>query len=140
MAAKLSGAGGDGGKTIEQNADINVTPFVDIMLVLLTVVLTTANFIATGRIPVSLPQTTHAETGHQKNKTIELAVGGAIYFDGDQVTKDTLVEQARGLPLETPLLIRAARAIRFQNFVDVTDVLKQLKFIKVAVQTQNTAK
>ena len=35
---------------------INVIPFVDIMLVLLTMVLTTATFISTGRIPVSLPQ------------------------------------------------------------------------------------
>ena len=33
MGAKLSGPAGQGGKTIEQNADINVTPFVDIMLV-----------------------------------------------------------------------------------------------------------
>lgn len=124
----------------EPIAALNVIPFVDIMLVLLTVVLTTANFIATGRIPVSLPQTTHAETGPQKNKTIELAAGGAIYFDGEQVSKDTLAEKAKDLPPETPFLIRADRTIQFQQFVDVTDVLKQLKFTKVAVQTQNTAK
>ena len=37
-------------------------------------------------------------------------------------------------------MIRADRAIQFQKFIDVTDVLKQLKFTKVAVQTQNTAK
>jgi biopolymer transport protein ExbD len=110
------------------------------MLVLLTIVLTTASFIATGRIPVALPQTAHAETGQQKNRTIELAVGGAIYFDGEQVNKDTLAEKAKDLPQETSFLIRADRAIQFQQFVDVTDVLKQLKFTKVAVQTQNTAK
>jgi len=119
---------------------LNVIPFVDIMLVLLTIVLTTASFIATGRIPVALPQTAHAETGKQQDKTIELAVGGAIYFDGEQVTKETLTERAKGLPPETSFLIRADRAIQFQQFVDVTDVLKQLKFTRVAVQTQNTAK
>jgi biopolymer transport protein ExbD len=124
----------------EPIATLNVIPFVDIMLVLLTIVLTTASFIATGRIPVALPQTSHAETGQQKNRTIELAVGGAIYFDGEQVTKDTLAEKAGGLPSDTSFLIRADRAIQFQQFVDVTDVLKELKFTKVAVQTQNTAK
>lgn len=124
----------------EPIATLNVIPFVDIMLVLLTIVLTTASFIATGRIPVALPQTAHAETGQQKNRTIELAVGGAIYFDGEQVNKDTLAEKAKDLPQETSFLIRADRAIQFQQFIDVTDVLKQLKFTKVAVQTQNTAR
>jgi biopolymer transport protein ExbD len=119
---------------------LNVIPFVDIMLVLLTIVLTTASFIATGRIPIALPQTAHAETNKQKDKTIELTVGGAIYFDGEQVTKDSLAEKARDLAPETSFLIRADRAIQFQQFVDVTDVLKQLKFTRVAVQTQNAAK
>jgi biopolymer transport protein ExbD len=119
---------------------LNVIPFVDIMLVLLTIVLTTASFIATGRIPVALPQTAHAETGKQQDKMIELTAGGGIYFDGEQVTKETLTEKARALPPETSFLIRADRSIQFQQFVDVTDVLKQFKFTKVAVQTQNTAK
>lgn len=119
---------------------LNVIPFVDIMLVLLTIVLTTASFIAIGRIPIALPQTAHAETNKQKDKTIELAVGGAIYFEGEQVTKDSLTEKAKDLPPETSFLIRADRAIQFQLFVDVTDVLKQLKFTRVTVQTQNAAK
>ena len=54
MAAKLSGAGGDGGKTIEQNADINVTPFVDIMLVLLIIFMVAAPM-ATVSIRLDLP-------------------------------------------------------------------------------------
>lgn len=125
----------------EQPIDtLNVIPFVDIMLVLLTIVLTTASFIATGRIPVALPRTAHAETEKQKDKTIELVVGGAIYFEGEQVSKDTLTERAKGLPPQTSFLIRADRAIQFQQFVDVTDVLKELKFTKVAVQTRNTVK
>jgi biopolymer transport protein ExbD len=119
---------------------LNVIPFVDIMLVLLTIVLTTASFIATGRIPVALPQTSHAETGKQKDKTIELTVGGGIYYEGEQVSKETLTERAKGLPPETSFLIRADRAIQFQQFIDVTDVLKQLKFTKVAIQTRNTAR
>lgn len=49
---------------------INVIPFVDIMLVLLTMVLTTANFIATGRIPLALPQA--SQTKVEKPRTSPL--------------------------------------------------------------------
>ena len=42
-------------------SQINVIPFIDVMLVLLAVVLTTATFVAQGKIPVSLPGATEAE-------------------------------------------------------------------------------
>ena len=125
----------------EQPIDtLNVIPFVDIMLVLLTIVLTTASFIATGRVPVALPQTSHAETGRQKAKTIELTVGGGIYYEGEQISKEAFAERAKDLPPETSFLVRADRAIQFQQFIELTDVLKQLKFSRVAIQTKNTAK
>ncbi len=125
----------------EQPIDsLNVIPFVDIMLVLLTIVLTTASFIATGRIPVTLPQTSHAQSERKNDKTIELAVGGEIYLDGEQVSKDALMDRAKSLPPDTSFLIRADRAIAFQQFIDVADVLKQLNFTKVAVQTQNVSR
>lgn len=126
----------------EQPIDtLNVIPFVDIMLVLLTIVLTTASFIATGRIPVALPQSAHAAQSEKKqDKVIELAAGGAMYFDGVQVSKDELAGRAKGLPPDTSFLIRADRAIAFQQFIDVADVLKQLNFAKVAVQTQNVSR
>jgi biopolymer transport protein ExbD len=55
---------------------LNVIPFVDIMLVLLTIVLTTANFIATGRIPVALPLASPAQVEKHQDKTIDLGVNG----------------------------------------------------------------
>lgn len=125
----------------EQPIDaLNVIPFVDIMLVLLTIVLTTASFIATGRIPVTLPQAAHAQSEKKQDKTIELTAGGGIYFDGEQVSKVTFTDRARNLPPDTSFLIRADRAIAFQQFIDVADVLKQFNFTKVAVQTHNVSR
>jgi biopolymer transport protein ExbD len=115
---------------------LNVIPLVDVMLVLLTMVLTTANFIATGRIPVSLPNATQAKVEKQKERTIELTVDGSVYFDGQAVTKDELPGRLAGLPQDTAFLIRADRAIAFQNFVDVAGILKKSNFTKVAVQTK----
>lgn len=119
---------------------LNVVPLVDVMLVLLTMVLTTANFIATGRIPVALPQATQTQIEKQKNKTIELSADGAIYYDGKATSKDDLQGQLAGLPPETSFLVRADRAIPFQIFIDVADVLKKLNFTKVAIQTKTVAK
>lgn len=119
---------------------LNVIPFVDIMLVLLTIVLTTANFIATGRIPITLPKASHAETDKQKSRTIELAASGDIYLDGKPISKEGLESEVKTLPAETAFLIRADRATAFERFIDVTDVLKGLHFTKIAIQTKSQAK
>lgn len=120
---------------------LNVIPFVDIMLVLLTIVLTTASFIATGRIPVALPQAaSHSQIEKHQDKTIDLAVDGGIYLDGEQVSKEALEDRAKSLPPQTSFLVRADRALQFQQFIDIADILKRLGFTKVAVQTKNVAR
>jgi biopolymer transport protein ExbD len=118
---------------------LNVIPFVDIMLVLLTIVLTTANFIATGRIPITLPQASQSQIDKQ-DKVIELTAAGAIYLDGVSVSQGDLEGQLSGLPPETSFLIRADKDIAFQKFIDVADALKRLKFNKVAIQTRTVGR
>ena len=119
---------------------INVIPFVDIMLVLLTMVLTTASFIATGRIPVSLPQASRSQIEKHQDKTIELTAAGDIFLDSHVVTKEALEEQVGQLPKDTSFLIRADRNLPFQGFVDVADILKRLNFNRVAIQTLNASR
>jgi biopolymer transport protein ExbD len=116
---------------------INVIPFIDIMLVLLTMVLTTANFIVTGRIPVSLPQASPTKVEKHEGKTIELTADGTVYFDSAPVPGADLESKVRGLPPDTSFLIRADRNLAFQKFIDVADVLKKLNFNHVAVQTRS---
>jgi biopolymer transport protein ExbD len=119
---------------------INVIPFIDIMLVLLTMVLTTANFIVTGRIPVSLPQASPTKVEKHQDKTIELPADGAIYLDGVPVPAGDLESRVSSLPRDTSFLIRADRNLVFQKFIDVADVLKRLNFTRVAVQTRSISK
>jgi biopolymer transport protein ExbD len=121
-------------------ATLNVIPFVDIMLVLLTMVLTTANFIQTGRIPIALPQASHMQVEKHQDKRIELTANGDIYFDGEAVSKEGLETRLGTLPLDTSFLIRADRNLTFQGFIDVAETLKRLNFNKVAVQTKNASK
>jgi biopolymer transport protein ExbD len=119
---------------------LNVLPFVDIMLVLLTIVLTTANFIATGRIPVSLPQASRSQIEQHQDKTIDLTASGDIYFQGVRISKGELETWLGTLPHDTSILIRADRTLAFQKFIDVADILKRLNFTAVAVQTQSVSK
>lgn len=119
---------------------INVVPLVDIMLVLLTIVLTTASFISAGRIPVSLPQASKPDFEKRKEAVIEIAPGGEIYFEGEPVSPATLEARLAERPNQTPVLVRADRGSKFQSFVDVADILKRLKITKVGIQTENSAK
>ncbi|MDY0301184.1 MAG: biopolymer transporter ExbD [Trichlorobacter sp.] len=116
---------------------MNVIPFVDIMLVLLTIVLTTSSFIATGRIPVNLPQASPDQASTSNAQIIELGPDGEIVFNGNVATPAALKTVLEPISKETPLMVRADRNIPLQQFIDVVDVLKQLNFTRVAVQTEN---
>jgi biopolymer transport protein ExbD len=116
---------------------MNVIPFVDIMLVLLTIVLTTSSFIATGRIPVHLPLASKSITDSDKVVTLELTVSGGLYFEGRPVTLTELQSALSPLRRESAFLIRADRDISLQRFIDVADILRQMGFSRVAVQTKD---
>ncbi|HUI45947.1 MAG TPA: biopolymer transporter ExbD [Nitrospirota bacterium] len=115
---------------------INVIPLVDVMLVLLTIVLTTSTFIATGAIRVELPQASKSPAEILKTQTIEIDASDNVYLNGRLTALDELKVSLQATPRETPLLIRADRNIRLQAFVDVLDVVKNLEFKRVSLQTQ----
>lgn len=116
---------------------MNVIPFVDIMLVLLTIVLTTSSFIASGRIPVNLPQASKSVTQADKAVIIELNAAGDMFFNGRLVAQESLKALLAPIERETGFVIRADKDTTLQRFIDVADLLKQLKFTKVAVQTKS---
>lgn len=119
--------------------NMNVIPLVDVMLVLLTIVLTTSTFIAAGAIPVELPRTTNADITPLKTMTIEIDNKGILYLGAKPVSlaalQGTLATEQRSMPI----LIRADRTIALQIFVDVMDVVKGLGFTKVSLQTEQEA-
>jgi len=115
---------------------INVIPFVDVMLVLLTIVLTTSTFIATGAISVTLPKASSAQGETLKRQTISIDQNGEIYFNATKMALAGLSAAVRTLDKDTPLLIRADCHIRLQVFIDVLDLLNSGGFKKVAIQTE----
>ena len=115
---------------------INVIPFIDIMLVLLTIVLTTSTFIARGAIPMQLPKASQNQAQALHTLTIEIDSEGGLYLNGLRVTREGLCGSIALRGRDTHLLIRADRSVALQNFVDVMDDVKTLGFKNLSLQTE----
>jgi len=115
---------------------INVIPFIDIMLVLLTIVLTTSTFIAQGGIPVQLPCAEKSASELLRTSTIDIDKNGVVHFAAQPLSLVELKETLRTLDKETPLLLRADRHLLLQDFVEVLDLVKGLGFSRVSLQTE----
>jgi len=107
---------------------INVIPFIDIMLVLLVMVLTTATFIKTGLIPVDLPDAKGTATEHKPSE-IKLTIkkDGTLWLgDNEQVNLEQFEQKVTAGGKEMTVVLYSDKEAAFQNFVGVMDVLKRL--------------
>ena len=117
---------------------INVIPFIDIMLVLLAIVLTTATFLVEGRLEIRLPKAT-AEPGAEVVERVEIAIGreGEYYLDAAPVALVPLAARLAALDLETAIVLRVDADARFERFVTVVDLLKARGLERVSILTRD---
>ena len=118
---------------------INMIPFIDVMLVLLTIVLMTSTFVASGIIPVELPKVAGKHERAMKTGMIEIDRKGDVYYQGKSVDLISLKSRLSHVPKDTPFLIRADRNIPLQNFVEVLDIVKTMGFRRVSLQTEEAS-
>jgi len=116
---------------------INVIPFIDIMLVLLAVVLTTASFIVQGRLDIQLPPAASRESP-PAGEVLEIAIdrGENVYVDARPVDLETLRRRLDETARETPINLRVDSEVRFARFVQVIDLLKAQRLERVAILTR----
>ena len=112
---------------------INVVPLVDVMLVLLTIVLTTATFVVTGRIPVDLAQAAPAQPAPV---VLTLTSHKVLYLNDERV--DDLAPALARFERAQPVTVRADGALALTDFVDLVDRVKALGFEKVALEVRRT--
>jgi biopolymer transport protein ExbD len=115
---------------------INMVPFIDVMLVLLTIVLMTSTFVASGIIPVELPKVAGKYENAMKTRIIEIDKAGTIYYQGMSVDLSGIKNELGDMPKDTPFLIRADKSLPLQNFVEVLDAIKTMGFNRVSLQTE----
>lgn len=117
---------------------INVIPFIDIMLVLLAIVLTTATFISQGQIEISLPEAESAEQIQEQNKkNLEIVINAKneIYLADKRIDAQALSIELQKVNKDTPIILRVDKQVVFANFVQVIDLLKSNHLEKFSIVT-----
>lgn len=116
---------------------INVVPFIDIMLVLLVIVLTTATFVAKGFIPVDLSESKSSEK-LKDNKELSITVKkeGTIYFNKEEISKDQIVQKLTDYKKDTAISLTCDKNAKFENFVFIIDILKQNNYKNLGIVTK----
>lgn len=112
---------------------INVIPLVDVMLVLLVIVLTTATFISTGQIPVDLAQADTTDAAPSEPITITITSLGEIFLDGAQLPQEAIRSELQRFSPETLVLVRADRVIQLERFVEVVDDVRAAGLTKISL-------
>lgn len=117
--------------------EINVIPFIDIMLVLLVMVLTTATFIKQGVIPVDLPEAASSEKEEIK-KEVNVYVNdkGEMFFEKTKVDSKTLEMKLSKVSKDQTVILRSDKQSKFQDFVSVMDILKRLNHEQLYIVTK----
>ncbi|NOT22922.1 MAG: biopolymer transporter ExbD [Nitrospiraceae bacterium] len=113
---------------------INVIPLVDVMLVLLVIVLTTATFISSGQIPVNLAKA--KEVGDRKDApiVITLTADGALFLNDRTIPEGGLQGALTAEPRESSVVVRADKVTLLERFVSVVDEVRGLGFQQVSLE------
>jgi len=113
---------------------INVIPLVDVMLVLLVIVLTTATFISSGQIPVNLAKTKEAGTRKDAPIIITLTADGALFLNDRTVPEGGLQGALTAEPRDSAVVVRADKVTLLERFVSVVDEVRGLGFQQVSLE------
>ena len=121
-------------------SEINVTPFVDVMLVLLIVFMVTAPLLTVG-IPVDLPKVKASALTDQKDPLeITVKIGGEIYLGESEVDVENLIPRLNAiteLNKEARIYVRGDRVVAYGRIMEIMSLVNSAGYIKVALLTEN---
>ncbi|MES1177333.1 MAG: biopolymer transporter ExbD [Myxococcales bacterium] len=124
-----------GDSSEEMISGINITPLVDVVLVLLVVLMVTASYLASHSIPVDLPK---GATGEPTNTVLGVSVtrDGVLFLDGQRVNDREFrqrVSTAHAADSEVRAVIAADGSAAHRNVVHVIDLLRQERVTRFAL-------
>ena len=116
---------------------INVIPLIDILLVLLVMVVTTATFVKQGILPVDLPKAKDAEKKkEQKEVNIYVTKDGKYHLEKAPISEEELAKRISEMPKVQTVVLRSDKDATFQNFVTVMDLLKKYNHEQLYIVTK----
>jgi len=122
-----------------QMSEINVTPFVDVMLVLLIVFMVTAPLLTVG-VPVDLPKVKGSALTDQKDPLEITVTLGEIYLGESEVEIENLIprlDAITDLNKEMRIYVRGDRVVAYGRIMEIMSLINSAGYIKVALLTQN---
>ncbi len=139
MAGGMIGGGRNGRRRYRPMAEINVTPLVDVMLVLLIVFMVTAPLITSG-VSVNLPQANAKPVNSDSTPiTITVKSGDEIYLQNSQVQLSNLVatlQQISQNNTDRRVFVRGDKDVSYGDMIQVLATVSQGGFTKVALLAQ----
>jgi biopolymer transport protein ExbD/biopolymer transport protein TolR len=126
------------GKTATSLSEINVTPLVDVMLVLLIIFMVTAPILQTG-IDVQLPETRNVvETNPEQQIVLSISREGLLYYGSDPINLSAvagrLKRDAKG-PKES-IYLRADKDVKWSSIVSVIDTIRGAGYSEIRLVTK----
>ena len=116
---------------------INVIPMIDIMLVMLAIVLTTATFIKFGQLEVDLPQAKSATNSvQQHSNSIVIDKQGDIFLNEELLGLAQLDLELSRIDVQESIALRVDQAASFGDFTAVVDLLKSHQMHRVSIIVQ----
>jgi len=119
-------------------SEINITPFTDVVLVLLLIFMIASPFLVTGALKIKLPEASTAETINQKNIEIFMDSGNKIYMDNKEMSMTELLMQMQ-IKLQSNsaqgVVIKADKEVYHGNFITLLDELKKIGITKFLIGT-----
>ena len=117
---------------------INIVPFIDIMLVLLVIVLTSATFIAQGKIPITIPKAQGSETTKEELKNVEITINaqGEYFLDKNQASLEAIKEVLLEMSKDTRILLWGDQKSYFEKFIALVGMLNEIGRVNVDIQVE----
>jgi len=127
-------------KRYTQLSEINVTPFVDVMLVLLIVFMVTAPLLTVG-IPVDLPKVkANALTDQKDPIEITVKLDGLVYLGESEVEVENLIPRLNAITdqnTEARIYVRGDRDVAYGRVMEIMSIINSAGYVKVALVAQN---
>ncbi len=121
-------------------SEINVTPFVDVMLVLLIVFMVTAPLLTVG-IPVDLPKVkANALTDQKDPLEITVKLDGSVYLGESLVKVENLISRLNAITdknTQARIYVRGDRVVAYGRVMEIMSLINAAGYVKVALVTQN---
>ncbi|WP_373819803.1 TonB system transport protein ExbD [Glaesserella sp.] len=118
--------------------EINIIPFIDIMLVLLAIVLVTASFISQGKIQVNVPKATTTQTmkADELAKLLTITEKNEFFYNDKPIDREQLNAEIATWDKTQKVTLKVDAAVTFEKFVELTDLLAANEIKNVAIVTK----